>query len=129
MDRPREVRAVKVALILRTLMKHCDVLDPPGPRAGVVRPGALPGRLLRRMHALRIPDERLRSRDDLVLRHVKPHEGIEAVPTLVLRLAVREPGKRSRLPPVRGPLVRVKRRGDVPRDQGHQLRERHAFRG
>ena len=41
MDGPREVRAVKVALILRAFMKRRNVLDPPRVSAGVVRPGSL----------------------------------------------------------------------------------------
>ena len=53
--------------------------------------------------------------------HVESREGIEAIRTLVLGLTVREAGECAGLPPVRGPLVRVDRRRDLPRDHGHHL--------
>ena len=130
MDGPREVRAVKVAFILRAFVKRrrCPSTLPRLP-AGVVRPGSLRGSLLRRMHPLCIPDERLGSREDLMASHVESREGIKAIRTLVLGLTVREAGECAGLPPVRGPLVRVERRRDLPRDHGHHLFDRRVFRG
>ena len=52
-------------------------------------------------------------------RHVECYEGIKAVGTLVLGLAVCDAGKRPGLAPFGGSSVRVDRRGDLPRNHGH----------